>query len=88
MTNGRLMVVTDNFCGGNMAVPADFGGGNMVVPANFGGGNMVVTDDSGSSNLVVVVTCRHMLFVKNMDLCSYLLKRRHLAKQKESVTWS
>ena len=37
------MVVTDDFCGGNMVVPADFGGGNMVVPDDFEGGNMVVT---------------------------------------------
>ena len=71
-----------------MVVPGDFGGGNMVVPDDFGDSNMVVTDDSGGSNLVMVVTCLHMLFVKNMDLCSYLLKRRHLAKEKESVTWS
>jgi hypothetical protein len=71
-----------------MVVPGDCGGGNMVIPDDFGGSNMVVTDDSGGSNLVVVITCRHMLFIKNMDLCSYLLKRRHLAKEKESVTLS
>ena len=80
--------VVNDFGGGNMVVPDDFGGSNMVVPDNFGGSNIVVTDNSGGSNLVVVITCRHMLFVKNMDLCSNLLKRHHLAKEKESLTWS
>ena len=48
-----VMVLTDNFCGGNMVVPDDFGGGNMVVPAHFGGGNMVVPDDFEGGNMVV-----------------------------------
>ena len=77
------MVVTCrkyDFCGSNMVVTDDFRGCTMVIPDDFGGSNMVVTDDSDGSNLIVVVTCRHLLFVKNMDLCSYLLKRRHLAK--------
>ena len=68
MTNGRLVVVTDDFGGCNMVVPDNFGGGNMVVPDKFGGSNMVITDDSGGSNLVVVVTYHHMLLVNNMDL--------------------
>ncbi len=53
MTNGRLVVVTDNFCGSNMVVPDDCRCSNVVVPADFGGSNMVVPDDFGGSNMVV-----------------------------------
>ena len=52
-TNGRLMVVTDDFWCRNMVVTDDFWCRNMVVPDDFCCRNMVVPDDFWCSNMVV-----------------------------------